>query len=72
MTWRTNGKSRVAKRFTGINKEVRYPGDGKLLPESENEVIPVEINSSYDEAKNEPFLGGHLSPELNLFDQILP
>ena len=25
-----------------------------------------------DEAKNEPFLGGHLSPELNLFDQILP
>jgi hypothetical protein len=25
-----------------------------------------------DEAKNEPFLGGHLSPDLNLFDQILP
>ena len=28
--------------------------------------------SVYDEAKNDPFLGGHLSPELNLFDQILP
>jgi hypothetical protein len=26
----------------------------------------------YDKAKNEPLLGGHLSPELNLFDQILP
>jgi hypothetical protein len=26
----------------------------------------------FDEAKNDPFLGGHLSPELNLFDQILP
>ena len=25
-----------------------------------------------DEAKNEPLLGGLLSPELNLFDQILP
>jgi hypothetical protein len=25
-----------------------------------------------DEAKNEPLLGGHLSPKLNLFDQILP
>ena len=25
-----------------------------------------------DEAKNEPLLGGHLSPELNLFDHILP
>ena len=25
-----------------------------------------------DEAKNEQLLGGHLSPELNLFDQILP
>ena len=25
-----------------------------------------------DEAKNEPLLGGHLSSELNLFDQILP
>jgi hypothetical protein len=26
----------------------------------------------HDEAKNEPLLKGHLSPELNLFDQILP
>ena len=26
----------------------------------------------YDEAKNEPLLGGRLSPKLNLFDQILP
>ena len=26
----------------------------------------------YDKSKNEPFLGGHLSPDLNLFDQILP
>ena len=26
----------------------------------------------HDEAKNEPLLGGHLSPELNLFDQIFP
>jgi hypothetical protein len=26
----------------------------------------------YEEAKNEPLLGGHLSPELNFFDQILP
>ena len=26
----------------------------------------------YDEAKNDPFLGGHLSPELNLFDKTLP
>ena len=25
-----------------------------------------------DEAKNDPFLGGHLSPNPNLFDQILP
>jgi hypothetical protein len=25
-----------------------------------------------DEAKNEPFLGGHLSPDSRLFDQILP
>lgn len=25
-----------------------------------------------DEEKNEPLLGGHLNPELNLFDQILP
>jgi hypothetical protein len=25
-----------------------------------------------DKAKNEPLLGGHLSPESNLFDQILP
>jgi hypothetical protein len=26
----------------------------------------------YDEAKNDPFLGGHLSPNPTLFDQILP
>jgi hypothetical protein len=25
-----------------------------------------------DEAKNDPLLRGHLSPKLNLFDQILP
>ena len=25
-----------------------------------------------DEAKNDPFLGGHLSPNPTLFDQILP
>lgn len=27
---------------------------------------------SSDEAKNEPLLRGHLSPDSNLFDQILP
>ena len=25
-----------------------------------------------DEAKNEPFLGGHFRPDSNLFDQIMP
>lgn len=37
--------------------------------------VSCVITKSYcriDEAKNEPFLGGHLIPELNLFDQILP
>jgi hypothetical protein len=26
----------------------------------------------YDKAKNEPLLGGHLSPDSNLLDKILP
>jgi hypothetical protein len=30
------------------------------------------VSIKADEAKNEPLLGGHLSPKLNLFDQILP
>jgi hypothetical protein len=32
----------------------------------------VLFDGIYDKAKNEPLLGGHLSPETNLFDQILP
>lgn len=36
-----------------------------------NTIVLPAIKES-DEAKNEPFLGGHLSPNSNLFDQILP
>ena len=38
-------------------------------------VIFVGLNNvkyMCDEAKNDPFLGGHLSRNLNLFDQIMP
>jgi hypothetical protein len=40
--------------------------------------IPLDVHpeapdvDACDKAKNEPLLRGHLSPELNLFDQILP
>ena len=34
--------------------------------------ITTENELDSDEAKNDPFLGGHLSPNPNLFDQILP
>jgi hypothetical protein len=31
-----------------------------------------DLKTTHDKAKNEPLLGGHLSPNPNLFDQILP
>jgi hypothetical protein len=35
-------------------------------------LISTHLQNPSDEAKNDPFLGGRLSPESNLFDQILP
>jgi hypothetical protein len=40
--------------------------------ENYDDEVDEELMKSTDEAKNEPLLGGHLSPKLNLFDQILP
>ena len=40
--------------------------------ESTSQVLDTSNWKNADEAKNDPFLGGQLSPELNLFDHILP
>jgi hypothetical protein len=65
-------KSFLAKRKENNQKEntkkiVQNQGSNPGLTAHNTPSLPFA-----DEAKNEPLLGGHLSPELNLFDQILP
>jgi hypothetical protein len=54
----------------GVAPVVRAPY--RLAP-SEMEELSKQLQELLDdEAKSEPFLRGHLSPDLNLFDQLLP
>ena len=60
-----------AKCYFGVCRYKRYAVLVRLISHKWLPSLEQLLNP-FDEAKNEPLLRGHLSPELNLFDQILP